>query len=96
MGKLHSKRISVPVEVLDAEGHSLGREVPVELTVTYGNELYGADADGNRGEIRYVFEVLDAEIEVEHLMPLNSLQVEQVLKDAEKAVMNNPERFIDF
>ena len=71
-------------------------EVPVELTVTYGREKYGEDADGNRGEWRQVFEVEDAAIAVAHLMPLNSLQVEQVLRDARTAVLNNPEAYIDF
>jgi hypothetical protein len=95
MGKLHERQVTVPVEVLDAEGCSMGYEVPVGVTVLYGKEKYGEDADGNRGEWRNVFEVSDTSIEVEHLLPLNSLQVEQVLKDAERAVMDNPERFID-
>lgn len=95
MGKLHEHKLRIPIEVLDAEDYSMGYEVPVEVTVLYGKEKYGEDADGNRGEWRNVFEVTDAAIEVEHLIPLNSLQVEQVLKDAEKAVMDNPERFID-
>ena len=73
----------------------MGREVPVEVTVLYGKEKHGEDADGNRGEWRTVFEVSDAAIAVDELMTLNSLQVEQILKDAEKAVMDNPERFID-
>ena len=95
MGNLHECRVSVPVEVLDCEGVSMDREVPVEVTVLYGKEKYGEDADGNRGEWRTVFEVSDAAIAVDELMTLNSLQVEQILKDAEKAVLDNPERFID-
>lgn len=95
MGNLHECRVEVPVEVLDCEGYSMNREVPVEVTVLYGKEKYGEDADGNRGEWRNVFEVSDAAIAVNELMTLNSLQVEQLLRDAEKAVLDNPERFVD-
>jgi len=95
MPMLKTQQVEVLVEVLDAEGYSLGQEVPVELTVTYGCERYGEDADGNRGEWRRVFEVTDAAIDPAHLRPLNSLQVEQILKDAETAVLNDPDRYME-
>jgi len=94
MGLINTRQVEVLVEVLDAEGHGLEHEVPVELTVTYGREKYGEDADGNRGEWRRVFEVTDAAIDPAHLMPLNSLQVEQILKDAEKSVLDDPDRYM--
>ena len=77
------------IDLVDAEGHELGRTVPVFVDyITIVDKAYGSDADGRQGETRYEREVLDVYIEPEHLKALNSEQVEQVIAEAKEQFAN--------
>lgn len=79
---------TIIVDVTDEQGEPIGRSVPVDVVyqVTI-DSTYGADADGNRGELRKEIEILDHYIAPEHLVALNSDQVEQLLADADRQAL---------
>lgn len=74
----------VLINVLDKEGNTTGRTVPVEIE--YDLEVdknYGADADGNRGIPRVVS--IPTRIHVPDEKSLLKEELEQVKADAEAA-----------
>ena len=70
------------IDLTDAEGHDLGRTVPVVVEYALIPYVYGEDADGNGGEVRYEREVLDVYIDHGDLKALTSEQVGQVVAEA--------------
>lgn len=80
---IHTHETTLFIDVTDAEGHALGRTVPVAVEyVTTIDHDYGADADGHRGTRKVEREVLGVCLAHEDLRTLTSAQVEQVMAEA--------------
>lgn len=83
-----SGSITMIVDITDEQGEPIGRSVPVAVVyqVTI-DSAYGADADGNRGELRKEVEILDHYIAPGDLITMDSVQVEQLIGDADRQVL---------
>lgn len=76
------------VDITDEQGEPIGRSVPVSIIYQVTIEsAYGADADGNRGELRKEIEILDHYIAPGDLLTMDSGQVEQLIKDADRQAL---------
>lgn len=73
----------VYVDLVDAEGYTKGRTVPVVIEyIVDVDKDFGADADGARGTVVVAREILDISIEHGHLLTMNSYDVEYCLDEA--------------
>ena len=73
-----------PIEVLDTDSCTTGREVEVYIDFTISvDNAYGADADGNRGERRVEYDVQDVYVQPEVERTLLAEELAQVKRDAE-------------
>lgn len=82
------------VNVLDRDGYETGRAVLVYLTYEMDVDAsYGADADGNRGETRVEYEVLDCYVDKGDQNTLLAEEERQVLADARANFMRRDKHF---
>ena len=71
------------VDLVDQEGYTKGRTIPVLVEyITDIDKSFGADADGAQGVLVASREILDVSIEHEHLLTMNSNDVEYCLDEA--------------
>lgn len=79
---------AIIIDITDERGEPIGRSVPVAVVYQVTLEsAYGADADGNRGELRKEIDILDHYIAPGDLMTLDSGQVEQLIGDADRQAL---------
>jgi hypothetical protein len=84
---------SILTDITDEQGDPIGRSVPVDICYRITvDSAYGADADGNRGEMREEVEILGRHIDQAYLLTMTGAQVEQALADADAKVLRMRER----
>ena len=73
----------VYINLIDAQGYDRGRSIPVEIAyIDTVEKSYGEDADGARGTVLASREIIDLSIAHEHLITMNSADVEYCLDEA--------------
>ena len=71
------------VDLVDADGHAIGRSVPV--TIEYVQTItpdYGEDADGRQGMPMIEYDLLDVSLDITTLRTLSIHQAEQAIAEA--------------